>query len=135
MTAFTTTIRLYITGEEEPYVGWAGCDDYKIVRHSDKNRARVELFEKLLRHVRHALIDTGHFIPPPFPRHNNRLTFGMELEMVVVGWSSEKTGFKVVEGSFKRIKWAEEEKSYKCQIYNGTGNPDRSEFLIMGDGR
>jgi len=133
MTTYTTTRRLYLCGEEEPYVGWDASDDHKIVpstRHQDRER----LFYSVVHHNINHNFKGGYFVAPRYETHNPRLSFGMELEMVIAEWSKEKTGFLVLEGSLGRIKWADG-KTYRCEIYRGTGAPDRSKFLIMKDGR
>ena len=128
---YITTSRLYLCGKEAPYVGWDTSDDHKVVA-SARHQGREHLYYRAVRHNVHHNFNGGFVVAPHWEIHNPRLTFGMDLEMVIAEWSKEMTGFLDLAGSLKQIKWGDG-KTYGCEIYRGVGAPDRI-LLTVGDG-
>ena len=91
-------------------------------------------FETINRYLRKHLISTGHLRPkfiPPHLRHSRRLTFGLELEMVLEGYT-EGEGFGVLLKCFRDL-YLSGGVRYDAEIPDGSF--DRTKFLIMPDNR
>jgi hypothetical protein len=97
-------------------------------------KGRFAGFETLDRYVRKHLISTGYLklkFVPPHRRHSARLTFGLELEMVLEGYS-EGEGFEVLLNCFRDL-YLSGGIRYDAEIPDKLF--DRTKFLIMPDNR
>jgi hypothetical protein len=91
--------------------------------------------ETMVAHVKSVFLQQGHRKTQPIPikeRHNPRLTFGLELEMVIhrkpehpdAGLDRLLKSFNTLNSILPR--------QFPAELYRG-GRPDRSKFLIMRD--
>ncbi|KAF8537323.1 hypothetical protein BDD12DRAFT_982216 [Trichophaea hybrida] len=95
-------------------------------------KGRFAGFETLDHYVRKHLISTGYLklkFVPPHRRHSARLTFGLELEMVLEGYS-EGEGFEVLLNCFRDL-YLSGGIRYDAEIPDKLF--DRTKFLIMPD--